>query len=115
MGKLKDELLKVEHEKIFTDIPLLDIIYVIPTRRKHDSDFMQMEVIGENYDGYKKKLATYSDVFDVCEIFTNRHQYFTLSMDIPEYGVIRFFSQQNRFRVDHYAISSFCISIVERD
>ena len=111
---MKKELLEVEHEKIFIDVPLLDIIYVIPTRRKHDSGYMCMEVIGENHDGYKKKLATYSDVFDICEIFTNRHQYFTLSMDIPEYGVMRFFSQQNQFKVEHYGISTFGISIVER-
>lgn len=114
MLKIKDELLNLEHEKIFTDVPLLDIIYVIPTRRKHESGYMQMEIIGENRDGYRKKLATYSDVFDICEIFTNRHQYYTVSMDIPEYGVLRFFSQQNRFKVEHYGISSFGISIVEK-
>ena len=115
----KKDLLEVEKENMFQPIPLLDIIYVIPTRRKHESGFKQMEIIGEaiNNEGettYIKKLATFSDVFDICEIFTSRHQYFTLSMDIPECGVMRFFSQQNQFRVDHYGISSFCISIVER-
>lgn len=111
---MKKELLEVENEKMFVEIPLLDYIYVIPTRRKHNSGYMCMEIIGANQDGYKKKLAIYSDVFDICEIFTNRHQYFTLSMDIPEYGVMRFFSQQNQFKVEHYGISSFSISIVER-
>lgn len=111
---MKKELLEIEPEKMFTDVPLLDFIYVIPTRRKYDSGYMCMEVIGENRNGYKKKLATYSDVFDICEIFTNRHQYFTLSMDIPEYGILRFFSHQNQFKVEHYGISTFSISIVEK-
>lgn len=112
---MKKELLELENATIIEDIPLLDIIYVIPTRRKHDSGYMCMEIIGENREGYKKKLATYSDVFDVGEIFTNRHQYFTLSMDIPEYGILRFFSQFNRFKVKHHGISTFSIDLIERN
>ena len=110
---MKKELLEIEHEKLFKEIPLLDFIYIIPTRHKHDSGYMCMEIIGENKEGYKKKLATYSDVFDINEIFVSRHQYCTLSMDIPEYGVLRIFSHQNRFKVEHYGISSFSISLVE--
>lgn len=117
MGKLKEELLKSEyHSLIAGEIPLLDYIYVIPTRRKHDSGYMCMEIIGESLDtGFKKKLAVYSDVFDICEIITNRHQYYTISMDIPEYGVMRFFSQQNKFEVTCYGVSSFGFNIIERN
>lgn len=113
IGKLKDELLNTELEQWHIDIPLLDYIYVIPTKRKHDSGYMQMEIVGENVKGYKKKLATYSDIFDIGEIFTNRHQYNTLSIDIPEYGILRIFSHQNKFKVKHYEISCFEIDIIE--
>ena len=111
---MKNELLKVEGEKFGKDIPLLDNIYVILTRRKHESGYMCMEIIGTNDDGYKKKLATYCDVFDINRIFSSRQQYYTLSMDIPEYGVMRFFSMQYKFKVKYYGISTFSIDVIER-
>ena len=114
MGKLKKELLSVECEKMCQDIPLLDYIYIIPTRRKHDSGYMCMEIIGENKEGYKKKLATYCDVFDLGQIFTSRHQYFHYTIDVPEYGVLRLFSHQNRFRVEIYGLSSFVFDLIEK-
>lgn len=110
---MKKELLEIEHEKFLADIPLLDCIYVIPTRRKHESGYKCMEVIGWNRDGYIKKLATYSDVFQIGEIFSNRHDYFHISMDIPECGVLRFFSHSFKFEVIHYGISTFQIALVK--
>lgn len=115
MGKIKEELLNVEEEKFCADIPLLDIIYVIPTRRKHDSGYNCMEIIGSNADGYKKKLASWSDVFDISEIFGSRHAFHHVSMDIPEYGVMRFFVNQFQFKVIHHGISSFVVDLVERE
>lgn len=111
---MKKELLEVEHEEIFVDIPLLDEIYIIPTRRKHDSGYRCMEVIGVNKDGYKKKLATYSDVFDIAQVFSTRHNFFHLSMDIPECGVIRFFNCNFQFKVIHYGISTFSVDLIQR-
>jgi hypothetical protein len=111
---MKKELLEVEHERCFVDVPLLDEIFIIPTRRKHDSGYRCMEIIGTNKEGYKKKLATYSDVFDVSQIFASRHNYYHLSMDIPECGVLRFFSGNFQFKVIYYGISTFQIDLVQR-
>lgn len=114
MKRIKKELLKVEKEKKFIEIPLLDYIYVIPTKRIHDSGYMEMEIIGVNEEGYKKKLATYCDVLDACKIITNKKQLCTISMDIPEYGVLRFFSHENKFKIKKYGIGSFEFDLVEK-
>ena len=106
---MKKELLELEQANIFEDVPLLDFIYVITTRSKHDSGYMCMEIIGENKDGYKKKLATYSDVVELDKIFTKND--WVLSMDCPEYNVIRLFSNVGKFKVIHHGISSFVIEL----
>ena len=36
---MKQELLNTECEEFGNDIPLLDFIYIIPTRKKHDSNY----------------------------------------------------------------------------
>lgn len=110
---MKEELLNVELEKFGNNIPLLDYIYVIPTRRTHDSGYKCMEIIGENSNGYKKKLATFSDVIDLDNVFNKRE--WVLSMDIPECGVLRFFSHIGKFKVNHYGISTFSFEIIDRD
>lgn len=110
---MKKELLGTEYEEPFVDIPLLDEIYVIPTTRKHDSGYRCMEIIGANRNGYKKKLAVYSDVFEIGEIFSNRHDYTHISMDIPQCGVLRFFSHNFKFKVIYYGISTFLVDLVK--
>lgn len=110
---MKKELLELEQANIFEDVPLLDFIYVITTRSKHDSDYMCMEIIGENKEGYKKKLATYSDVIDLDKIFVKKD--WVLSIDCPEYNVIRLFSHIGKFKVIHHGISSFVIELVGED
>lgn len=106
---MKKELLELEQANIFEDVPLLDFIYVIPTRSKHDSGYMCMEIIGENKKGYKKKLASYSDVIDLDKIFCRNDC--LLSMDCPEYNVIRLFSHVGKFKVIHHGLSSFVIEL----
>lgn len=108
----KKELLGLESEKFGNEIPLLDEIYVIPTRRKHDSGYMCMEIIGVNRNDYKKKLST-SDVIDLDDIFVENR--WSLSMDIPECGVIRLFSHRGQFKINTYGISTFSFEIVERE
>ncbi len=118
MGKLKEELLKTELSEWGEEIPLLDNIYVIPTRRKHDSGYMCMEVIGEVINIktseviYRKRLATYSDVIDIEKIFMGERTMYPLSLDIPEYGVLRFFARGFKFKIRHTHISVFSFSIV---
>ena len=109
---MKEELLNTKEEKFGNEIPLLDFIYIIPTRRNHDGGYKQMEIIGKNTDGYIKKLSTYSDVIDLDGII-GKVDNWLLSIDMPEYGVLRFFSHRGKFRVIHYGISTFSFEIVE--
>lgn len=112
MSKYKEELLATELEPIGEYVPLLDVIYVIPTRRKHDSGYMCMEIVGENKSGnYKKKLATSSDVIDFKGMFLD--SYSVLSMDMEETGIMRFFSRGYRFKVVFFGISSFVVELVK--
>lgn len=111
----KKELLDLEMEKWGNEIPLLDDIYLIPTRRKHDSGYYCMEVVGATQDGkYKKKLATYSDVFDIGDCFQQSKE---VSIDIPEYGVIRFFSTSAscKLKVIYWGMSDFQMVAVKGD
>lgn len=110
---MKEELLKCEQEKIFAEIPLLDYIYIIPTRRNHSSGYKCMEIIGENENGYKKKLATFSDVIDLEDVINCPSS--VLSMDIPEYGVLRFFSHIGKFKIWYYGVSTFSFEIIRKE
>lgn len=109
---MKKELLEVEKEKMFVDIPLLDFIYIISTRRKHDSGYMCMEIIGENKEGYKKKLGTFTDVIDL-EKYIGTRDYWLISIDIPEYNVIRLFSHHGKFKIITYGTSTFSFEVIE--
>lgn len=109
---MKNELLELEIEKFGLNIPLLDYIYVIQTKRKHDSGYKCMEIIGVNNKGYKKRLASNCDVIDLDNIFTSKE--WCLSIDIPAYNVMRIFSHKGRFKVNWYGISTFSFEIVER-
>lgn len=111
-SNLKKELLELEKEKYFVEIPLLDYIYIITTRKKHDSGYICMEIIGENKQGYKKKLATFSDVIDLNSLISNRTKYGLLSIDVPEYNVIRLFSSM-KFKIEIYGSSTFMFDLVE--
>lgn len=110
---MKNELLNCERAGISEVIPLLDYIYVIQTRKKHESGYMCMEIIGETLDGYKKKLATFSDVIDLDSACKNGT--WLLGIDIPEYNVMRIFTHRSeyKFQVNTYGISTFSFEIVE--
>lgn len=110
---MKKELLELDYEKFNEEIPLLDFIYIIPTRRKHDSGYNIMEIIGENKEGYKKKLVSFSDIIDINNLIGNSE--WLISIDIPEYNVIRLFSHKAQFRVTTFGISTFEFELVERN
>ena len=112
-SNLKKELLNLEVEKHFVEIPLLDYIYIIPTHKKHDSGYKCMEIIGENKEGYKKKLVTFSVVVDIDSLISNRTKLGLLSIDVPEYNVIRLFSSM-KFKVKIYGSSTFMIDLVQK-
>lgn len=106
------ELLNLPYEEFGKEIPLLDELYVIPTRKKHDSGYMCMEIIGMNKEGYAKKLATYSDVIHFPSIM-NRVNKGHLKIDIPsDTKCFRFFSW-GKIKVITYGISDFEFDIVE--
>lgn len=116
---LKKELLEIKPSKFDEEIPLLDNIYIIPTRKKHDSGFMCMEIIGTigifGEETYKKTLAYCSDVVQICKLFEDgKGLEMPLSMDCPEFGVIRIFSMECQFKVIHKHISDFVFELVRK-
>lgn len=110
---MRNELLNIECEKFGEKIPLLDFIYIIPTRKKHDSHYNIMEIIGENNKGYRKKLATFCDVVDL-EKYIGIYDHWLISMDVPEYNVIRLFSHHGMFKIIDYGISTFSFEVIDR-
>lgn len=112
----KKELLELEMEEDGAEIPLLDNIYLIPTRRKHDSGYYCMEIVGTTNDGkYMKKLATYSDVFDIGDVFESLPSPM-VSIDIPECNVIHFYNINHyKFKVVWWGYSTFKMLAVEGD
>ena len=108
---MKKEFLDLECAYVDEEVPLLDYIYVIQTRRKHDSGYYCMEIIGANNKGYKRKLSTNSDVIDIDEIFGTNTWF--LSIDIPEYNVMRFFSHRGKFKINWHGISTFSFDIIK--
>lgn len=117
---MKKELLKVEASDYKEEIPLLDNIYIIPTRKKHDSGFMCMQIVGTigqlGNETYKKTLAYYSDVVQIWKLFKMQDELqMPLSIDIPEYGVIRLFSHECKFKVLYCHLSDFVIDMVRKN
>lgn len=111
---MKEDLLKAKIEEFGHDVPLLDCIYIIQTRRKHDSGYMCMEIIGTNEKGYQKKLATNSDIIDLSKIFVDKKRLgWLISIDVPEYNVMRIFSNSGKFKVNYHGMSSFNFDLVQ--
>ena len=115
--KLK-ELLKEAKELNYSDnIPLFDWIYFVPQRRKHDSGYNIMEIYGVIFNSKTLeekiyKLSSISDVIDFEKIIITEKRRI-LSIDIPEYNIIRMFPRNNKkFKVEFLNISSFNIEIV---
>lgn len=96
---------------------MFDYIYIIPIRRKHDSGYYIFEIYGEIYDKTKKLsnyycLGTYSDVIDFEKIACIYDR--AVSMDMPEYNVLRLFTRCNyKFLIPFFYCSSFVIEVRE--
>lgn len=111
------ELLKEAKKLNYPDnIPLFDWIYFVPQRRKHDSGYNMMEIYGvvsdaETLEEKIYKLSSISDVIDFSKSIENKKRF--LSIDIPEYNIIRVFPRENKkLKIDYLNISSFYIEIV---
>ena len=106
----KKELLNLDAE--YTNIPLLDYIYIIPTRKKHDSGYCIFTIVGENVNlGYKKIIDNCCDVIDIDRIINDSR---CVCMDMLEYPIIRLFTgySQCKFKVK-FNLSSFVFEVVD--
>lgn len=109
---MKKELLNLEKVDWYEEVPLLDFIYIISSRKKHDSHYNLIYIIGENKEkGFKKILTTISDVIDFKTVGLD---YDDFSLDFPEYGVARLFTHKNSlmFKVPYTYCSSFRLELV---
>lgn len=117
MGELKEKLKNAKYLSREEDINLFDYLYIIPTRRKHDSGYLMYEIYGSIIDKNKKEtfysLTKCSDVIDfekcVCQ-----YEWFC-SIDSPEYNIFRLFTHSTKYKflVPYYHCSSFNIQIRE--
>ncbi len=114
---LKKELLKLPIAKIDETIPLLDFIYIIPTKELHDSGYRIMKIIGETKDNsFRKQIATFSDVLHIGNFINQNSE--LINMDIePINGIIRFFTFHGyKIKVDTHGVSDFSFhSIKEKN
>lgn len=90
---------------------IFDELYVIQNIEKHESGYHFIEVYGKRKDEDKMYILTKcSDVIHferVCE-----HAWFC-SMDIPYFGIMRFFPRRHyRFLIPFTNISDFTIEFV---
>lgn len=115
------DLIKFESINIFKDdIPLLDEVYVVSNRKKHDSGFRCITVYGVAYDKdmrdiiWKKKLSECSDVIHIL-IPEKSNKLFdrAFSVDFKEVNVARYFVRYGyKFEITG-VFSDFEIRIVE--
>lgn len=124
----KKELRTLEKEKYLDEknIPILDEIYVIIEKRKHDSGYQMYSIFGTRYNretkerDYAKCLIDYCDVINIAPTFVKNLYddcyYNLISIDSNEMGVFRFFSTSSKIG---FKITMLCstveFQIVERD
>lgn len=122
----RKELEQLEHRKWDENTPLLDEIYVIVDRKKHDSGFRYLNIYGVAYDRkmqiklYSKQLTNCSDViqfrFNIKNVdkFNSQWGYPPISVDSLESNVIRYFVRNDRYKFKvGLALSDFDITVVE--
>lgn len=111
---LKEELKKASYLKN-EEINMFDYLYIIPTRRKHDSGYLMYEIYGGKINKETKKESYYSlskcsDVIEFEKMFCDYQMF--CSIDSPEYNVFRLFTRgKYQFLVPFFHCSSFTIEI----
>lgn len=116
MNKLKEKLLNAPYLSE-EDNMLFDYLYIIQDRKKHESGYNMMHIVGCNVNGETMKyykLSDISDVIDIDEINFNSQT--KISFDIPEYNVLRLFlhTTDRKFKVSYLHCSTFKIDLVEK-
>lgn len=122
----RNELEQLEHRKWDEKTPLLDEIYVIVDRKKHDSGYRYLNIYGVAYGDkfkvkiYCKQLSNSSDVihlrFDIknIELFNNKYGYSPISIDSLECNVTRYFVRDDRYKFKvGFALNDFDLTLVE--
>lgn len=120
---LKKELEVLETRNWYEKVPLLDVIYVVPSRKKHNSGYKLLNVYGIAYndDGtqiiYAKCISSCSDVLNVSinhDVVIMPRFSSLFSVDSLECGVVRYFLNYKdlSFKVGQ-ALSSLDIEIVK--
>lgn len=104
--KLK-ELLKLPRRK-WDEETIYHSVAVINTRRKHDSGWAWMAIIGLNEEGKPIEIAAYCD--DICWDFNGLS--FKNDMFCPS-GIIHFWSNKAKFKVGA-SLSSTDITLIPR-
>ena len=91
-------------------VPLLDDLYIIPTRKKHDSGYKIMYVVG----GVRKPehyflLDVGSDVVNFGYFKTTMEN---INLDIKDNGIIHFWSNKEKFK-SGFRVSSCTFELVK--
>lgn len=110
----RDRLNSLEVETSISNIPLLDYLTVVITRKKHESGFRMLEVYGINHDQkYEKKLTGCCDVVEFDVKSTSSSYYQKIRVESGESGIIGYFSPGFQFKVVNLG-SDFMVALVER-
>jgi len=110
MNKFQKEFLeKCKKVRLFDEVPLFDIIYILPTQRKHDSGYKIMYIVGCCNDEYFL-LDTYCDVVNLGEWESKVKG---LSIDISENGIIGIWSRYQKFK-SVFRVSSCTFEMIDR-
>ena len=106
--KLKEKLKEACFLSTFEESHLFDYIYIIPTRRKHDSGYYMYEI----YGSIREKFYCLSKCSDVIDL---ENVNYIVSIDSPEYNVYRFFTHCSnyKFSVPYGHCSTFIIEVKE--
>jgi hypothetical protein len=112
----KEEILKSCKKALGFGFPrdiLIDGIYILPTRRKHDSGYKVMEIIVHTVDDKFYNIDTICDVVDF-ESYWNNIKISDLHIDIdPNNNLIHLWSFKQYFKVIHN-MSNCSFEVVDR-
>lgn len=93
----KKLLKKCKFASILDELPIFDMIYVLPTNIKHFSGYKIMYIIG--WSKKENEYYLFDRICDVLEFENFKGNIKDLHLDIKEKGIIRYWSDNQRFKV----------------
>lgn len=108
-SNVKDIPMRTENETTYKSL------LIVPSRRKHDSGFTQIQVIGVKGKDELEMCTTFSDDINWYLPSVLKDEYFSIRTDVfyPS-GIMRMWSNYFDFKVE-WATSSLSIKIVKRE